>query len=156
MGRFGLFDPDSFAITPSSVERCQLWLDLDAPPQRPVEGAPRDRPLETGQAPARVGAATRLGARRDEPPLLRHETQKLALRRPPPAADTAPERPRHALGVSSPAPPSGSTGMPAGTSSGGARRGGDMSRSTSSSVAAISSASGPCVATTSAGASDSS
>jgi hypothetical protein len=40
MGRFGLFGPDSFAITPSSVEGCQLGPDADVPPQRPVERAP--------------------------------------------------------------------------------------------------------------------
>src|ERR671934_2266724 len=124
MGRFGRFDPDSFAITGSSVERCQFWFDQDVPLQRPAEGPPRDGALETGEAAARVGAAPRLRTGRDEPPLFRDEPQELALRRLPAAADAAPDRLGHALGDSSSAPPSGSSGMPAGTSCGGGGWGG--------------------------------
>src|ERR671934_447910 len=124
MGRFGRFDPDSFAITCSSVERCQFWFDQDVAPQRPPEGTPGDGALEAGKAPARVRAAPLLRAGRDEPPLLRDEPQKLALRRLPAAADAAPDRLGHAVGDSSSAPPSGSSGMPAGTSSGGGGWGG--------------------------------
>src|SRR6266545_7877195 len=150
MGRFGLFGPDSFAITPSSVERCQFGFDPDVPLQRPVEGSPRDCPFEAGEPPAGVGTPAGLVRSRHEHAVLGDEAQELALQRLPAAAGAAPDRLRHAAGVSS--PPSscaGSTGSPAGTSSSGAVAGGAMSRSTSPSASAITSASGPCVAATS-------
>src|SRR5215831_5342507 len=149
MGRFGLFDPESFAITGSSVERCQFRFDLDVLPERSVEGPPRHSPLEAGEAPACIGAAAGLSCPGDEQALSRDESQELALRRLAAAADAAPDRLGHAAGAPSP-PSSCSTGIPAGTSSGGATCGCETSRSTSPSSAAISVASGPCVATTSA------
>src|SRR6266542_3450779 len=132
MGRFGLFGPDSFAITPSSVERCQFRIGPDVPLQRPVEGPARECALEAGEAGAGIRTATRLAPPGHEATVLRHEPQELALRRLPPTADAAPDGVGHAAGASSPLGRSwaGSTGMPAGTSSGGATAGCSTSRST--------------------------
>src|SRR5204863_4245435 len=153
MGRLGLFDPDSFAITCSSVERCQFRFDPDVSPQGPVEGAPGHGALEAREPVAGIGASAPLPCARHEPSVLRDEPQELALRCLPATADAAPERLAHAGGAPS-RPSSCSTGIPAGTSSGGAVTGCDTSRSTSPSSAAISVASGPWVAALSAGASD--
>src|SRR5436190_19474322 len=155
MGRLGLFDPDSFAITCSSVERCQFRFDPDVSPQGPVEGSPGHGPLEAREPVAGVGASARLPRARHEPSVLGDEPQELVLRCLPATADAAPDRLAHAGGAPS-RPSSCSIGIPAGTSSGGAVAGCDPSRSTSPASAAISVASGPWVAATSAGASDSS
>src|SRR5712691_3283997 len=116
MGRFGLFEPDSFAITGSSVEGCQFRLDPDGLPERPVERAARDRALEAGQPTAGVGTAAGFALARYQPPVLRHEPQELVLRRLSSAPDAAPDRLGHAAGVPSSPPASSvdcSTGMPA-------------------------------------------
>src|SRR3954463_2849187 len=141
MGRFGLLAPDSFAITGSSVERCQFRLDPDVPLQRPAEGAPRDGPLEAREAPARVGAATRLCRPRRQHVLRRDEPEQLALGGLAATADAASGRIRHAAGVPSPAS-SCSTGIPAGTSCAGATAGWLTSRSTSPAAPPTSVASG--------------
>src|SRR6266540_2349115 len=104
MGRFGLFGPDSFAITRSSVEGCQRRFDADVLPQGAVEGATRGRALEAGEPPAGVSAASRLVCTRNESALLCHEPQELALGSLPPAADAAPDRVGHAAGVCSSEP----------------------------------------------------
>src|SRR5438067_13802409 len=118
MGRFGLFEPDSFAIRCSSVEGCQFRLDADGLPESAAEGAPRDRPLEARQPTAGVGPAPRFGRPGDKASVLCDEAKELALGGLPPAADAAPDRLRHAAGgVSSTSLASGecSTGIPAGT-----------------------------------------
>src|SRR5262245_57612808 len=116
MGRFGRFDPESFAITSSSVERCQFWFDLHVPPQRTVERPTRERPLEAGEAAASVRPAPSRLFAWHEAAVPRDEPQELALWRLASAADAAPDRPGHAAGVSSLVSCSGSTGIPAGTS----------------------------------------
>src|SRR5919197_2149145 len=113
MGRLGRFDPDSFAITVSSVERCQFRFDLDVLSQGPAECPPSDRALEAREPPARVGAATGLLRARDEPAVLGDEAQELALRSPAAAADTAPDRHRHAFGVPSAGEPASGGGSTA-------------------------------------------
>src|SRR2546421_8749988 len=102
MGRFGLFGPDSFAITSSSVERCQFRFDSDVPSERPVESPPRRRSLEAREPAAGIGASPRLIHARHELPIPRREAQELALRRLPAAADATPDRLAHAVGASPP------------------------------------------------------
>src|SRR5919197_515720 len=97
MGRFGLLEPDSFAITGSSVEGGPVRFDLHSLLQRPVEGAPRDGPLEARHAVAGIGPATGFGRPRYEPPVPRDEPQELALRSLPPTPDAAPRRLAHGL-----------------------------------------------------------
>src|SRR5262245_24728674 len=119
MGRFGRFDPDSFAITGSSVEKCQFAFDSYVLPQCPIEGPSGHRPLEAGKAAAGIGASPGLPGAGDEHPIFRDEPHELALRRLSAAADTAPDGPGHSAGVSS-LPSSRSSGIPAGTSPAGA------------------------------------
>jgi len=118
MGRFGLFEPDSFAIRCSSVEGCQFLLDPEGLTERAVEGAPRDRPLEAREPTARVGPPSGFGRAEDETSVLGDEAKELALSGLPPAAHAAPDRLPHAAGgVSSTSSEAGdcSTGIPAGT-----------------------------------------
>jgi hypothetical protein len=65
-------------------------IDPDGAPERPVERVPRDGALEAGEAPAGVGAATRIGRAERELAVPRDEAQELVLRRLPPAADACP------------------------------------------------------------------
>src|SRR5256885_2262517 len=92
IGRFGLFEPDSFAITRSSVEGGHVLLDADVLTERPVEGASRDRSLEAGPPPTGVRATAGLACAGQQPPLSCHEPQELALGRFSSAADAAPDR----------------------------------------------------------------
>src|SRR3954453_9140350 len=77
MGRFGLFEPGSFAIRWSSVEGCQFLTDPDGLPERAVERTPRKRALEAGEPAAGIGPATGVQGRRNEQAVLRHEPQNL-------------------------------------------------------------------------------
>src|SRR5438128_606324 len=140
IGRFGLLDPESFAITSSSVETGQGRLDFDGLAERAVERPACGGALEARQPPAGVSAAPRPALAGNELPLVGDEPEKLRLRSLPPAADAAPDRGRQAAGVSSSvgtgsgvaASASGtcSIGMPAGTCSGAAYCGWTVSRST--------------------------
>src|SRR5439155_13987253 len=139
MGRFGLFEPDSFAIRCSSVEGCQFLLDPDGLPERAVEGPPRDRSFEARQPTAGVGPTPRFGGAGHEASVLCDKAKELALDGLPPTADAAPDRLRHAAGgVSSTSSATGdfSTGIPAGTCSGSASSEEPVSSSLSSSAAA--------------------
>src|SRR5436190_22537424 len=98
MGRFGLFELDSLAIRCSSVEGCQFLIDPDGLPQRAVERAARDGPLEAWKPAAGIGPATGHACARNKPTVHRREAQKLPLRSFPPAADAASDRLGHAAG----------------------------------------------------------
>src|ERR1700759_5092343 len=113
-GRFGLLPP--LAMCVSSVKAAQLRLDSHGLPQDACESAAFGRSLEALNATAGVRAPARLGAAGHEHALVGRETQELTLRRAPAAAGATPLR--NAYEDSSSAV--GSTGIPAGTSSGSA------------------------------------
>src|SRR5512133_2971844 len=114
-GGFGLLPP--LAIGHISVKAPQLGPDADVLPQDTREHATVRRSFEARQAAARVGTAARLAAAGHEDSLACREAEQLALRRAPAAACAAPLRFRAYEGSSSAV---GSTGIPAGTSSGSA------------------------------------
>src|SRR5436305_231530 len=92
IGRLGLFGRSAIRV---SVDPCQLGIDPHPLPQRAVEGAPRGRPLEAGQAPARVDTPAGALGRGGEHPVVRHEPQELGLGRLPPAACAGSDRVAH-------------------------------------------------------------
>ena len=156
IGRFGLFGRSAIRV---SVDPCQPGIDPDGRFQGAIEGSPVGGALEAREPPARVDAAAGAALRVLEGSVPGDKPQQLGLRRLPAATRTRPGWSAHAAGGSSSCfSPSdwslrGSTGIPAGRSSGGAVAGWEMSRSTSPSASAIASALGPWTAATSAGAS---
>src|SRR5947209_10097360 len=125
-GRFGLLPPlamgrtkilslrgDGFAGAACriSVEVTQLRPDSDLLPQDAREHAARRRALEAREAPARVGAAARFRATRNEDAVAGRKAEQLALRCPPAAAGAPPHRRRHRYSSSAGAP-STSIGIP--------------------------------------------
>src|SRR5690242_10733547 len=97
-GRFGLLPPLAIRHTNIPFASCisvkapQLRADADLLPQDPREPAALGRPLETPEAPTRVGTAARLAAAGDEDAFAGYEPEQLALRRAPAAARAAPQR----------------------------------------------------------------
>jgi hypothetical protein len=104
----------------TSVKARQRRIDSHRLSQGAREHAALDGSLEAGEAAARVGAASGLVAAGDEDALAGREADQLALRRPPAAAGAAPQRGCGYEDSSSPDGSVTSTGIPAGTSSGGA------------------------------------
>jgi len=89
---------------------------MDGPAERPCEAVVRLGALETGEGAARIRTATGEAPACRELAVGEGEPDELVLRRAPAAAGAPPDRVRRHSSDGS----SGSTGIPAGTSSGGA------------------------------------
>ncbi|HEX6787825.1 MAG TPA: hypothetical protein VF091_01185 [Gaiellaceae bacterium] len=75
-----------------SVKTGESGIDFDGRPQDAGEAALRPRPLEAVEPAARIDPTAGQGTARDETAADGSETQKLALRRAPPATCAPPHR----------------------------------------------------------------
>src|ERR671930_1137963 len=88
-GRIGLFGRSAIG---TSVKAGQRGIDPHRAPQRAGEGAVGGRPLEAGEAAARVDATPFEHGPRGQRPVACDEADKLALRRAPPTAGAGSDR----------------------------------------------------------------